>query len=487
MRNFESFDPGDLLHGSRAAFGLQIVFLLARSVASICNVCFCGNYQSFAQVDKAIQENAEQGKVEIPSPVKPDTKPAPTPGSVSEANVTKQGEQEEHEAKNQEAETKTQANEAEEAKIKMYQAETTRNKEEAAVAKTKADNEAAVAKTKADKELAADKTKADKEAAAAAQTAIKEQKDTEAAQAKTKAENEKAEVEISSPVKPDPTPAPTLAPVPGPPQRLHSVPAPTPSPVKPDPTPAPTPSPVKPDPTPSPVLPDPTPEDSAASEIADAKLAVENKPDWPYVVLTAALQDDKKAWNFLLEEVRQYPDELENATKELQSHKEVVQNAVRENGMLLEFASEELKANEEEALMAVHQAPDALKFVSDGLNKDEIKDKAATMPTNLDSAYYHDKVGWKLRFRVKFTSAGSIWGDSVYSDDSCLATSAVHAGIVTEGDTDGVEVDVVILGGEEQMYKGSKKHGITSGDKTHSGNLYKFVKPSGEPITILEV
>jgi len=456
MRNFESFDPGDLLHGSRAAFGLQIVFLLARSVASICNVCFCGNYQSFAQVDKAIQENAEQGKVEIPSPVKPDTKPAPTPGSVSEANVTKQGEQEEHEAKNQEAETKTQANEAEEAKIKMYQAETTRNKEEAAVAKTKADNEAAVAKTKADKELAADKTKADKEAAAAAQTAIKEQKDTEAAQAKTKAENEKAEVEISSPVKPDPTPAPT-------------------------------PSPVKPDPTPSPVLPDPTPEDSAASEIADAKLAVENKPDWPYVVLTAALQDDKKAWNFLLEEVRQYPDELENATKELQSHKEVVQNAVRENGMLLEFASEELKANEEEALMAVHQAPDALKFVSDGLNKDEIKDKAATMPTNLDSAYYHDKVGWKLRFRVKFTSAGSIWGDSVYSDDSCLATSAVHAGIVTEGDTDGVEVDVVILGGEEQMYKGSKKHGITSGDKTHSGNLYKFVKPSGEPITILEV
>jgi len=198
---------------------------------------------------------------------------------------------------------------------------------------------------------------------------------------------------------------------------------------------------------------------------------VENKPDWPYVVLTAALQDDKEAWNFLLEEVRQDPDEMENATKELKSHKEVVQKAVRENGMLLEFASEELKANEEVAVMAVHQAPDALKFVSDGLNKDELKDKVATTPTNVDSAYYHDEVGWKLR---KFASAGSIWGDSVYSDDSCLATSAVHAGIVTEGDTDGVEVDVVILGGEEQMYKCSKKHGITSEDKTHSGNLYKI-------------
>lgn len=64
-------------------------------------------------------------------------------------------------------------------------------------------------------------------------------------------------------------------------------------------------------------------------------------------------------------------------------------------------------------------------------------------------------------FLIEITgqNTGSVWGTGVYTDDSSLATAAVHAGIVKVGQK--AVVKVTILPGEQQ-YTGSDRNGITS-------------------------
>lgn len=64
-----------------------------------------------------------------------------------------------------------------------------------------------------------------------------------------------------------------------------------------------------------------------------------------------------------------------------------------------------------------------------------------------------------LRFQVTGSTAGSIWGTDVYSEDSMLAVAAVHAGVLRPGQQ-GV-VKVKILPGR-QRYEPSTRHGVTS-------------------------
>ena len=58
-------------------------------------------------------------------------------------------------------------------------------------------------------------------------------------------------------------------------------------------------------------------------------------------------------------------------------------------------------------------------------------------------------------------NTGAVWGTGVYTDDSSLATAAVHAGIVKVGQK--AVVKVTILPGEQQ-YTGSDRNGIISID-----------------------
>lgn len=57
---------------------------------------------------------------------------------------------------------------------------------------------------------------------------------------------------------------------------------------------------------------------------------------------------------------------------------------------------------------------------------------------------------------------GSIWGTDEYTADSRLATAAVHAGAVREGERGLVRV--TILDGATRTYPGSQRNGITSFD-----------------------
>lgn len=78
-----------------------------------------------------------------------------------------------------------------------------------------------------------------------------------------------------------------------------------------------------------------------------------------------------------------------------------------------------------------------------------------------DLSYYRDQTGDILYIEVTGSENGTIWGTDIYTDDSNLATAAVHAGLLDPGETD--ILMVTLLEGEES-YEGSVYNGITSLD-----------------------
>jgi len=72
---------------------------------------------------------------------------------------------------------------------------------------------------------------------------------------------------------------------------------------------------------------------------------------------------------------------------------------------------------------------------------------------------YRDKVGQTFHFDVTGSVNGMVWGSGIYTDDSALATAAVHAGLVRAGER-GI-VRLTILPGQDS-YSGESKNGVTS-------------------------
>lgn len=82
---------------------------------------------------------------------------------------------------------------------------------------------------------------------------------------------------------------------------------------------------------------------------------------------------------------------------------------------------------------------------------------------------YRGKNGEEFFFKVTGATTGSVWGSGVYTDDSSLATAAVHAGVLKAGET-GI-VKVTILEGRES-YDGSTENDVTtSGYGQFSGSF----------------
>lgn len=81
------------------------------------------------------------------------------------------------------------------------------------------------------------------------------------------------------------------------------------------------------------------------------------------------------------------------------------------------------------------------------------------MPDPGNATGYRDRVGQSFLFDVTSGTSGSIWGTDIYTDDTAIATAAVHAGILPTGHR-GV-VRVTILPGQSS-YEGSTRNGVTS-------------------------
>ncbi len=78
--------------------------------------------------------------------------------------------------------------------------------------------------------------------------------------------------------------------------------------------------------------------------------------------------------------------------------------------------------------------------------------------------------GKTFLFEVTGNANGSAWGSDIYTDDSALATAAVHAGVLKDGEK-GV-IKVTILPGEA-MYDASMRNGVSSGQWGEWGGSFK--------------
>lgn len=93
----------------------------------------------------------------------------------------------------------------------------------------------------------------------------------------------------------------------------------------------------------------------------------------------------------------------------------------------------------------------------------------ATAPTNLVG--YRNKVGGVYQFTVTGVARGAVWGTDVYTDDSTIATAAVHAGVLAAGETK--TVTVTILTGRPS-YPASTRNGVSSAAWGSWAGSYSF-------------
>lgn len=99
-------------------------------------------------------------------------------------------------------------------------------------------------------------------------------------------------------------------------------------------------------------------------------------------------------------------------------------------------------------------------------------------PGNL--AAYRGQDGAIFSFEVTGATAGSVWGDGVYTDDSALAAAAVHAGVLQPGETG--RVDVEILPGQAS-YTGAESHGVISRDYGTWSGSYRVLPAIGTKVS----
>ncbi len=93
-------------------------------------------------------------------------------------------------------------------------------------------------------------------------------------------------------------------------------------------------------------------------------------------------------------------------------------------------------------------------------------------------------VGRTLRFEVTGNIQGGIWGSNPYTDDSNLATAAVHAGLLANGETGIIKVQVIP---GEQAHTGSTRNGVTSGGFGAFPGSYRILPDEdldGKPVVL---
>ncbi|MBF2053751.1 MAG: hypothetical protein IGS03_09855 [Candidatus Sericytochromatia bacterium] len=94
-------------------------------------------------------------------------------------------------------------------------------------------------------------------------------------------------------------------------------------------------------------------------------------------------------------------------------------------------------------------------------------------PGNLTA--YRDRVGQQLRIALRASTDGTVWGSGVYTDDSSLATAAVHAGLLQPGEQGIVTVEMLPGLG---AYGSETRHGVTSRDYGLWQGSFRFVGPA---------
>jgi hypothetical protein len=113
------------------------------------------------------------------------------------------------------------------------------------------------------------------------------------------------------------------------------------------------------------------------------------------------------------------------------------------------------------------------------LDKPKPDDPNQVLPDPGNLKPYSAQLGQSFHFQVTGTTDGSVWGDGVYTDDSQLASAAVHAGVIKAGQTS--VVIVKILPGQNS-YGGATRNGVASSTYGSWNASYQFVDAAGKAI-----
>ena len=79
-------------------------------------------------------------------------------------------------------------------------------------------------------------------------------------------------------------------------------------------------------------------------------------------------------------------------------------------------------------------------------------------------------------FMLTGSNSGSLWGTTIYTDDSTLSVAAVHAGFALLNQN--VVITVMVLPGQGS-YTSTTQNGITSAGYGGWGGSYSFVSVAG--------
>lgn len=101
-------------------------------------------------------------------------------------------------------------------------------------------------------------------------------------------------------------------------------------------------------------------------------------------------------------------------------------------------------------------------------------------PTNLME--YANHIGESFHFDVTGQTGYTIWGSEVYTCDSNLATAAVHAGVLNEGQRGIVKVTILK---SPESHQGSTAHGVTSSSWGSFSSSYTVEHPNIDAIPAL--
>ncbi len=98
-------------------------------------------------------------------------------------------------------------------------------------------------------------------------------------------------------------------------------------------------------------------------------------------------------------------------------------------------------------------------FTMSGRGMEAEADSANVVAAPVNLVQYQNEIGKTYTFRVTGNPGGSVWGTDVYTTDTTLATAAIHAGLLTPGQTASIKVSIVP---SPQVFIGTTRNGITS-------------------------
>jgi hypothetical protein len=150
----------------------------------------------------------------------------------------------------------------------------------------------------------------------------------------------------------------------------------------------------------------------------------------------------------------------------------------KETKALKEKADREIKDKRDKLIERLKQLQDtytrAGKLEEAVAIRDKIKSmKQSTLEVKADPGNltgYRAEVGKTYVFEVTGRTDATIWGSGVYTDDSPLATVAVHAGALKVGQKGLVRVTILPA---EMSYEGSTSNGVTSNPYGDFGGSYR--------------